>query len=111
MVWHEQSCDDLSLHDVPLHDLRHISFCAYPIPHAFGVDDDAGPKFAMVKAPGFIGTNEPLEIQSLRLALEMGMQLFRAELGTAPSWIVIGPFVRADKYMTLKWWHDTWVKP
>ncbi len=106
MIGHEQSCDDLALHDVSFHDLRHIGFCADPIPHTFGIDHDAGSEFAMVKATSLIRADHPFEIQSLGFALKMGVQFFRAEFGTAPSWIVVGALVCTDEDMSLKRWHD-----
>lgn len=105
MVRHEQAGDDLALDDMPFHDLGHIGFRAYPVPDPFRIDDDARPHFAMVEASGLVGADSSFEIQPLGFALEMGVELFRTQIGTAAARIVLGTLVGANKDMTLKWRH------
>ena len=76
MVRHEQPGDDLTVHHVPFHDFRDIGFVAYPVPDSFRIDHDAGTQVAMVEAPGFVRAHQPLQIETFRFALEMGVELF-----------------------------------
>lgn len=105
MVGHEQSGHDLTLHDMPFHDLGHIGLRADPIPDSLRVDDHAGSHLAMVEAAGLVCADDSFEVQPFRFILEMGVELFRAQIGAAAARIVFGALVGADKDMTLKWRH------
>lgn len=111
MVRHEQSGDNLALDDMPFHDLGHIGFRAHPVPDPIRVDDDAGPHFAMVEASGLVGADGPFEIQPFGFTLEMGVELFGAQVRAAAARIILGALVGADKDMTLEWWHRRRVRP
>ena len=101
LIGHQESFDEFSLYNVPLHDFLYIRLGGDAVPHAFGIDHHAWPLSAIIEAAGFVGANDPFEIESFRLLFETGVQGFRAELGAAASWIVSFPLVRADENMSL----------
>ena len=105
MVGHEQSRDDLALHNMFFHDLCHVGFCTDPIPHSLGIDHHTGAQLAMVKAAGFIGAYQTFEIQPLCFALEMRVKFFRAQICATAARVVLGTLVRTDENVSLKWWH------
>lgn len=111
MIGHKQSGYDFPLHDMPLHNLCNIGFCADPVPHSFGIDDHTGAEFAMVEAAGLIGTNETFKIQSLGFILEVRMKFFRAQICATTARIVFRTLVGADEDMSLKRWHKQPVMP
>ena len=105
MVGHEQAGDDLTVQDVPFHDLRDIGLCADPVPYSFRIDHDTRTELAMVEAAGFIGADQAFEIQPLRFTLEVCVKLFRAQIRTTTAWVVFRTLVRTDEDVPLKWWH------
>ena len=46
---HQQALHDLSPDHMLFHDLGDIGFLSGPIPHSFGIDDDAGAVFAVIE--------------------------------------------------------------
>lgn len=78
MIGHEQAGDDFALEDMSFHNLRHVGFCADPVPYTLGIDYDTRAKLAMVEAAGFIGTHNTFEIQPFRFALKVGVKRFRS---------------------------------
>lgn len=106
MIGHDQSCYDLALDNVALHNFRHVGFGFYLIPHAFWIDHDARSFGAMVEAPGFIGTDNVFQIQPLRFLLEVGVERLRSKLGTAPTGIVGAPLIRTDEDVSFITRHD-----
>src|SRR5581483_825776 len=99
MTGHQQALDDLALDHVPLDDLGHIRLASDPVPRAFGIDDHAGPVFAMIEAPRFVRAHRPFEPQPLDLFLEEGMQPFRSLRRAAAARIVLRPLIDADEDM------------
>ncbi len=105
MVGHEQSGDDLSVQNMPFHDLCDVGFCPDPVPYSFRIDHYTRAQIAMIQAAGFVGANKTFEIQSLCLALEMRVKFFRSQVRTTAARIVFGTLVRTDEDVPLKRWH------
>jgi hypothetical protein len=53
----------------------------------------------MIKAPGFVGANDVLQVQPFRFLFKAGMERFGAKLRAAPAGIVGAPLICADKNM------------
>ncbi len=106
MIGHDQSCYDLALDDVALHDFRHVGFGFDLIPHAFWIDHDARSFGAMVEAPGFIGADDVFQIQPLRFLLEVGVERLRSKLGATSTRIVGAPLVGTDEDVAFITRHD-----
>jgi hypothetical protein len=53
----------------------------------------------MIETPGFVGSNDVLQVQPLCFLLKPGMERFRPKLGAAPTGIVGAPLVCADENM------------
>ena len=96
---HQKPFDDFTLHDVALHDFRHIGLRAHPIPCAFGIDHHTWPILAMVQASGLIGSYRPLNAKALDLFLKEGMQSFGPLIRTTPTGIALGTLIDADENM------------
>ena len=102
MIRHQQAGHDFALHDMPFHDFRDVRVRFDAVPHAFGVDDDAGALRTMVQAAGFVRAHDVLQIQALGFGLEAGVQGFRTQFRAAASRIVRGALVDTDEDMAFK---------
>ena len=105
MIGHEQSGHDLAFEHMPFHDFCDVGFGADPYHTAFRIDHHAWTQLAMVEAPGFIGANKTFQIQPFRFVLKMGMELFRSQVCTTATGVVLRTLICTDKDMALKWWH------
>lgn len=101
LMGHQESFDKFPLHDVELHDFLHVCLGGDAIPDAFGIDHHARSLRTIVQTAGFVGADDPFQVQSFRLLLETGMQRFRAELGTAAPRVIGFPFVGTDENVSL----------
>jgi hypothetical protein len=106
VIGHDETGHDLAFDDMALHDLRHVGFGFDLIPHAFGIDHDAGPFGTMIEAPGFIGAYDVFQVQPLRFLLEAGVERLRSKLGATPSGIIGAPLVCTDENMTGECRHE-----
>jgi len=57
MFRHKEPGDDVAFQNMLFHDLRHVGFCADPIPYSFGIHDHAGSEVAVIEATGLVGTD------------------------------------------------------
>lgn len=101
LIGHKQSFDEFPLDDVTLHDFLHVRLGDDPVPHTFGVHDDARTLGAVVQTARLVRANDTFQVEPLGLLLKTSMQRFGPELGTAASRIVRIPFIRTDKNMSL----------
>jgi len=60
----------------------------------------------MVEAASLVGTDETLEVQTLRFTFEMSVKSLRSQVRAATSWVVLWTLVNAHKYMALERGHD-----
>jgi len=100
MIRHDETGHDFALDDMALHDFRHVGFCFHLIPHTLRIDYDARSLGAMIETPGFVGSNDVLQVQPLCFLLKTGMERFRPKLGAAPTGIVVAPLICADENMS-----------
>ena len=103
---HEQAFHQFSLDHVSFHNFRDVGFIADPIPDALRINDDAGTIFAMIQAPGLVGTDDAFEAKALNFLLEECVKLRGTVIGTAPSRVTLGPLINANEDMMLESAHD-----
>src|SRR6185436_20580448 len=95
MTGHQEPLDDLTFHDVPLHDFGNIGFRPHPVPYALGVNHDAGSILAMVQTTGLIGPYGLFQPKTFDFLFEKGLQPLRTAVRAAPARISLGPLVDA----------------
>ena len=105
MTRHQETLDDLALHDVALHDLGHVGFRAHPVPDALWVDHDARSVLAMVQASGFVGPHGALQPEPVYLLLKESLEPLGYVVGAAPAWVPLGPLVDTDENVMLEAGH------
>ena len=102
MIRHQQAGHDLAVDDMPFHDFRDVGVRFDAVPHAFGIDDDAGPLRTMIQAAGLVRPHDVLQVQALGFRLEAGVQGLRAQFRAAAPRILRGALVDTDEDMALE---------
>src|SRR5574341_33348 len=99
---HQQPLDDFAFEDVAFHDLGHVGFRPDPVPHAFGINDDARPILAVIQTTGLVGPHRLLESEPFNLLLEESLKPLGAIVRTAATRVAFGALVDADKDVMFK---------
>ena len=102
MVGHEQARHHLAIHDVPLHNFRHIGIGLYAVPDTFRVNHHAGTESAMIEAAGLVRAHDVLEVETLGFLFETGMNRLGSEFGAASAWVIRASLIDTDENMSLE---------
>ena len=102
MIRHEQAGHDFTIHNMPLHNFRHVGVRLHAVPDTFGIDHDAGSLRTMIQAASFVRSDDVLQIQALGFRLEASVQRFRPQLRATAPGIVRAALVDTDENMALE---------
>src|SRR5438105_14581511 len=82
------------------HNFGDIGFRSSPVPHPFGIHDNAGTILAVIETPGLIGANDAFETQPVYFHFHKFLEPNRAAIGAAPTRVALGTLVNAHKDVT-----------
>lgn len=87
----------------------HIARAYAAVPHRFGIDNNSGPMFTLIEAPGMVGANFPFEPFFSELLLEKDLQFFLRGRVAAAARVSGWALVSAHENMFFKLGHGNTV--
>jgi len=105
IVRNAQPLDRLTVDDVRIDDLVHVSSFLHGIPDGLRIHDYRRAVFALIQAPGLIRANRIFDSPLREFGFECSVQVARLLRIAASARMVSRTGVGADKKMVFKLWH------
>jgi hypothetical protein len=105
IVWNDEPLDWLAADDVRVDDLVNIRGCDVPVPDSFWINDDRGPKLALIQASCLVRTDHILDSPLRQLRFEKAMELALARRIAATARMAFRALIRADENVLFEFRH------